>query len=121
MVVRRMKTYSSEKGFVYQYYFVGKRQALASAGETAATEYVFDVTHDRSRSVYAISVFVRHEALDTWASAHGRRLTDTEQYAAAKLRLLRGFDEIEDISKDERRLAVSAEEIEPLLEPLALE
>ena len=31
MTLRRMKTYTGESGYVYQYYFVGKREALAEA------------------------------------------------------------------------------------------
>ena len=30
MTVRRMKTYTGQTGYVYQYYFVGQREALAS-------------------------------------------------------------------------------------------
>src|SRR5438445_251084 len=44
---RRMKTYTAETGYVYQYYFVGKREALPQAPEAPAAEYVFDVTPDR--------------------------------------------------------------------------
>ena len=47
MTVRRMKTYAGSQGYVYQYYFVGKRPALAADPEAPATEYVFDVTSDR--------------------------------------------------------------------------
>ena len=31
MTLRRMKTYTGGQGYVYQYYFVGKRAALADA------------------------------------------------------------------------------------------
>ena len=44
MTVRRLKTYTGSQGYVYQYYFVGKRPA---AGVSAATEYIFDVSSDR--------------------------------------------------------------------------
>jgi len=94
---------------------VGKRAALADAPEAPANEYVFDVTPDR-KTTYAVSVFVKPEALAAWANAHGRKLTDSEQYAAAKLRLLRGFDEMENVRQHSRRLGVDAGNIEELLE-----
>ena len=56
MTVRRMKTYTGEPGYVYQYYFVGKRPALPGESEAPASEYVFDVSSDR-KTTYAVSVF----------------------------------------------------------------
>ena len=57
----------------------------------------------------------RPEALAAWFAEHGRELTETEQYAAAKMRLLRGFDEIEGMRDHGRRLVVDGENIEELL------
>ena len=116
---RRVKTYTGETGFVYQYYFVGQRTALAADPEAPATEYVFDATSDR-KITFAVSVFLKPEALTAWAQAHGRDLTDSEQYAAAKMRLLRGFDEVENMRDQGRRLLVDAQNIDQLLEPLSL-
>ncbi len=118
-MLRRMKTYTGESGYVYQYYFVGNREALASDPEAPATEYVFDATSDR-KITFAVSVFLRPEALTAWARAHGRELTGSEQYAAAKMRLLRGFDEVENMREHGRRLVVDATNIETLLAPLTL-
>lgn len=118
MTVRRLKTYTAETGRVYQYYFVGDRPALESFGERA-TEYVFDITSDR-RSMSAISVFLRQEAVDVWARHHGRGLSESERYAAAKLRLQRAFDEIEEMSTAGRQLPIGPEELEGLLAPLDL-
>jgi len=118
-MIRRMKTYTAQSGYVYQYYFVGKRDALAEDPQAPATEYVFDVTLD-GRAVYAISVFLRADALDAWALSNGRSLTEAEQYAAAKLRLLQGFDEIEDLAASGRRLAIGADNIEEVLADLGL-
>ena len=53
----------------------------------AGTEFVFDVSSDR-KTKYAVSVFLTDEAASGWAASHGRALTEPEQYAAAKLRLL---------------------------------
>jgi hypothetical protein len=89
-----MKTYTAASGYVYQYYFVGKRDALPGAPEAPATEYVFDVSPDR-KATYAVSVFLKPSAVEEWRRAKARALSDTEQYAAAKMRLLRGFDEAE--------------------------
>ena len=115
--LRRVKTHTAETGFVYQYYFVGSRPAMTGA----ATEYIFDVTADRARSVHAVSIFLEDEALEAWSAVHGRELTDTERYAAAKLRLLRGFDETEDLFGSPRRFIIDADIIEELLAPLGLE
>ena len=120
MTVRRMKTYTGETGYVYQYYFVGKRPALPDAAEAPATEFIFDVTPDR-KSMFAVSVFLKPEALATWSTAHGRALSDTEQYGAAKMRLFRGFDQIEKLRDEGRRLLIEPADIEELLAPLGLE
>ena len=120
MSVRRMKTYTGATGYVYQYYFVGKRQALAGEVEGPATEFIFDVTPDR-KVMYAASVFLHEQALAEWASRHGRPLTETEQYAAAKLRLFQGFDEIENFAEAGRKLEINAGNLEELLGTLGLE
>lgn len=111
MTIRRLKTYAGAQGYAYQYYFVGKRPALADDPEAPATEFVFDVTSDR-KLTYAVSVFLPEKSLTTWTTAHSRPLNDAEQYAAAKLRLFRAFDEIEDVKTHARRLSIDA----PLLE-----
>jgi len=116
--VRRMKTYTGASGYVYQYYFVGKRPALESDTESPATEFIFDITPDR-KTMYATSVLLKHEALSAWAERHARPLTDPEQYAAAKLRLFQAFDEIENI-REHLRLVIDAGNIEEVLSSLDL-
>jgi len=120
MTVRRMKTYTGEAGYVYQYYFVGKREALADAPEAPATEYIFDVTPDR-KTLFAVSVFVRREALQAWAVGHGRALTDSEQYAAAKVCLFQALDRFENLRQESRSLAVDAANVADLLATLGVE
>jgi hypothetical protein len=120
MTLRRMKTYTGGQGYVYQYYFVGKRAALADAAEGLASEYVFDVTSDR-KTTFAVSVFVPDEALRGWVARHGRILTEAEQYGAVKMRLFRAFDEIEDMRAAGRRLVVSAEGLETALAALGVQ
>src|SRR5271163_909979 len=118
--IRRMKTYAGTQGYVYQYYFVGQRAALADDAEAPATEYVFDVTSDR-KVTYAVSVFLPEKAVSAWATTHGRPLTDAEQYAAAKLRLFRAFDELEDVKAHGRRLVIDAALLEEALASLGVE
>lgn len=103
--IRRLKTYAGAQGYVYQYYFVGQRPALADDPEAPAIEFIFDVTSDR-KLTYAVSVFLQEQAITGWAADHGRPLTDQEQYAAAKLCLFRAFDELEDVKEQGRRLVI---------------
>jgi hypothetical protein len=118
--LRRIKTYTAQTGYVYQYYFVGKRAVLASDPEAPATEYVFDATSDR-KTTFAVSVFLRPEALAAWAANRGRALSDPEQYAAVKLRLMQGFDEIPDMVHHGRRLVVTADDVITLLDSIGVE
>jgi hypothetical protein len=120
MTVRRMKTYAGGQGYVYQYYFVGKRAALEDAPEAPASEYIFDVTSDR-KTTFAVSVFVRDEALRGWATKHRRALNEAEQYGAAKMRLFEAFDEIEDMMANGRRLLVSRDTLEGATERLGVD
>ena len=117
MTVRRMKTYTGGQGYVYQYYFVGKRKAMTNP---SATEYVFDVTSDR-KITFAVSVFLPAEASAKWAASHGRTLTDAEQYGAVKMRLFQAFDEIENMMSDGRQLSVDPEILEQVLATLGVE
>jgi hypothetical protein len=118
--VRRLKTYTGAQGYVYQYYFVGKRAALPDDAEAPATEFVFDVTSDR-KLTYAVSVFLPEKSVTAWAASHGRQLTESEQYAAAKLRLFKGFDELEDVKADGRRLVIDGAGLEEALASLGVE
>jgi len=118
--IRRLKTYTGAQGYVYQYYYVGKRAALPGDAEAPATEFIFDVTSDR-KLTYAVSVFLTEAARAAWSKAHGRQLNDAEQYAAVKLRLFRGFDEIEDMKEHGRRLSIDAGLLEEALASLGVE
>ena len=118
--LRRVKTYTAESGYVYQYYFVGKREALPP--EPAATEFIFDVTRDR-KTMFAFSIFMRREALAAWQTERGRPLTEPEQYAAAKLRLLKAFEEIgaQDLKTQSRHFVVDAANVSDLLAEIGLD
>lgn len=116
---RRLKTYAGAQGYVYQYYFVGKRAALPDDPEAPATEFIFDVTSDR-KLTYAVSIFLHQSAVGAWSANHGRPLSDAEQYAAVKLRLFRAFDEMEDV-KTHRRLDIDGAVLEEVLRGLGVE
>ncbi len=120
MTVRRLKTYAGATGYVYQYYFVGKRAALPDDPSAPATEFIFDVTSDR-KLTYAISIFLPDNVRESWAAEHARPLTDAEQYAAVKLRLFRAFDEQDDVKKDGRRLMIDNALLEEALSSLGVE
>jgi len=116
MTLRRLKTYSGAQGYVYQYYFVGKRPATGSD----ATEYIFDVTSDR-KLTYAVSVFLPLQVVAAWNAAHGRALSDSEQYAAIKMRLFRAFDELEDLQAQGREIQIDSPVLEESLASLGVE
>ena len=120
MPVRRIKTYTGQTGYVYQYYFVGKRPALDSDPEAPATEFIFDVTADR-KTTFAVSIFLCPEGLAAWVASHGRTLGESEQYAGAKLRLMQAFDEIPDMRNQGRRLRLEAADLLALLESIGVE
>src|SRR5262249_23384641 len=81
--VRRQKTYSAQCGYVYQYFYEGRR------GES---EFVFTVSSDR-KTWHESSVHVPHAAIRPWEETHGRSLSGTERYALAKMALFAAFDE----------------------------
>jgi hypothetical protein len=116
----RQKTYTGSQGYVYQYYYVGKRQALPDDPAAPAQEFIFDVTSDR-KLTYSVSVFLPDGPLAAWSQAHGRPLNDAEQYAAVKMRLFRAFDEVEDMKTDGRRLIIDAALMEEALSSLGVE
>ena len=120
MTLRRLKTYTGAQGYVYQYYFVGKRAALPEDPEAPATEFIFDVTSDR-KLTYSVSVFLAPGPLAAWSEAHGRPLNDAEQYAAVKLRLFRAFDELEDVMAQGRRIKVDTALLEEALASLGVD
>jgi hypothetical protein len=118
--VRRLKTYAGTQGYVYQYYFVGQRAAFADDPEAPAEEFVFDVTSDR-KSTYAVSVFLEEGAVTEWEAEHRRPLTESERYAAAKMRLFRAFDELTDVKGEGRRLLIDSELLTESLATLGVE
>jgi hypothetical protein len=119
VTVRRLKSYTAESGMVYQYYFVGKRAALADDPQSPATEFIFDVISGQQPN-FAISIFLPEQSVKQWQQKHYRVLVETELYAGAKMMLFRAFDELESVIKQGRRLTVPPQELENLLEKLGL-
>jgi hypothetical protein len=119
MTIRRLKTYAGSQGYVYQYYFVGKRTATGG-DESDGVEYIFDVTSDR-KLTYAVSIFLPHSVLAAWSASHGRSLSDSEQYAAVKMRLFRAFDEMEELQVHGRKLQIDSQALEESLASLGVE
>ena len=121
MIIRRLKTYTGSKGYVYQYYFVGKRPGSPEdSSKSDATEYIFDVTSDR-KLTYSVSIFLPHAVLAAWSQSHQRPLGDSEQYAAVKLRLFRAFDELDDMQAHGRQLGIDLQSLEESLTSLGVE
>ena len=115
MTIRRLKTYTGSQGYVYQYYFVGKRPVPTAD----ANEYIFDVTSDR-KLTYAVSIVLPHPVVTAWGESHGRFLSDSEQYAAVKMRLFRAFDEVQDMRAHGRQLQIDAPSLEESLASLGV-
>jgi len=105
--VRRMKTYSAQSGYVYQYFFEGRRGAA----------YVFSISADR-KNWLPMEVTVEEPALNAWEHSHGRQLSATERYAIAKMALFQAFDERPDPKAMQADLRVAA--VEAIVEALGL-
>jgi hypothetical protein len=88
--VRRIKSYSAENGYVYQYcFFEGNRSERAGR---PGGEFTYMITADRHTS-FPFKIFVHQSALEAWAKQNGRTLNSSEEYAVAKMRLFQAFDE----------------------------
>jgi hypothetical protein len=85
--VRRIKTYSAQSGYVYQYSYEGQRRATKEGG----VEFAFLSSADR-KSWHAVSVVVDQCSVVGWERAHGRTLSSNEWYALAKMSLFAAFD-----------------------------
>ncbi len=115
--VRRIKAYSAESGYVYQYQFQDVHPAKQDGA--AGNEFVYYVSADR-KSMFPVRIFVRRDALDLWTKRTGRALTGTEEYAVAKMRLFQALDEVEDFATKRPDLVVDGSNLGALLERLDL-
>jgi hypothetical protein len=115
--VRRLKTYSAQSGYVYQYFYEGHRD-YASGGERGV-EFVFTFSSDR-KAFHEVSVLVSEPAIQAWELAHGRELSLTEQYAVAKIALFQAYDERPDPAHMRNEIRVRAADVEGIVETLGL-
>jgi hypothetical protein len=115
--VRRIKSYSAESGYVYQYQFQDAHPA--QQGSAKGNEYVYYVSADRKK-MFPVRIFVGQDAIKKWGEATGRPLTGTEEYAAAKMRLFQAFDEGEELSAKSPALIVDESNLNTLLQRLDL-
>jgi hypothetical protein len=86
--VRRIKSYSAQSGYVYQYSYEGQRPASSEGG----VEFAFLTSADR-KNWHKVSVVVDTPPVAAWERVHGRTLSSTEWYALAKMSLFAAFDE----------------------------
>jgi len=68
--------------------------------------------------VFPLRIFVQHDALEKWSARTGQKLTGTEEYAVAKMRLFQAFDEIEGLAAKPPDLMVDSSNLESLLSQL---
>ncbi len=116
--VRRLKTYSAQSGYVYQYFYEGQRP-LPHKNEPG-TEFVFTVSADRKTS-HPLSVLVPEDALRAWEQAHAHTLSSTERYAVSKMALFQAFDERATPELMKQEIRVRAADVAAILETLDIE
>lgn len=116
---RRYKAYQAETGVTYQYYFEVRRDVERPEGQGRGSDFEFVVTADQ-HPPFVLRIFVSDRALAAWRQAHGRELDANEQYAVAKMRLFRAFDEAESLNEQPLALMVDEANVEDLLSPLEL-
>jgi len=111
--VRREKTYSAQSGYVYQYFYRGRRPA------SAGTEFVFSISADR-KCWRDVSVVVSASAVEAWERSHQRDLSSTEWYAIAKMALFAAFDERATPADLHQPVHVRAADVSGIVESLGL-
>jgi hypothetical protein len=116
---RRYKSYAAETGVVYRYFFESRRSSVRPAGAGPGSDYTFVLAADQGPP-FVLRVFVSEKAIAAWHAAHGRALDPSEQYALAKMKLFRAFDELENLREECLTLAVDESNLEELLAALDL-
>ena len=118
-MARRYKSYSAETGVTYRYFFVCSRRVIRPEGQGEGSDHIFVALPDQAPPFIA-RVFVSERGAAARRARRGRALEPNEMYAAAKLCLLRAFDEHERLRDQCSNLIVDETNIEGLLEPLDL-
>jgi hypothetical protein len=116
--VRRLKTYSAQSGYAYQYFYEGHRPF--HSGGARGTEFVFSVSADR-KNWHATSVLLGDDAVRAWQAAHQRELSSTEQYAIAKISLFQAFDDRPAPARMQDEVRVQKGGVEAIMATLDLE
>ena len=115
--VRRLKTYSAQSGYVYQYYYEGQRKYSQSGQD--GIEFVFTISPDR-KNWHISRVLLSDSAVNQWESAHARELSSTERYAVAKMALFQAFDERETPAGMKNDVRLDGDGVEAILDTLGL-
>ena len=114
---RRIKIYSAQSGYVYEYYYEGHRP-FRSGGESGS-EYAFTVSADR-KNWHPAAVMVSGGAIRGWEETHARELSATERYAIAKMALFQAFDERPAPDRMKEEVRVRAADVDAIIETLGL-
>jgi hypothetical protein len=115
--VRRLKTYSAQSGYVYQYCYEGQRP-FHRAGKSGM-EFVFALSSDR-KTWRPVKVLLADGAVADWQAAHTRELSATERYAIAKMALFQAFDERETPALLKNDIEVQSADVDAIAETLGL-
>jgi len=115
--IRRLKTYSSQSGYVYQYFYEGHRPFGSGSG--SGTDFVFSISAD-GKAWNATSVLLSDSAIHAWEAAHGRSLASNERYAIAKMALFQAFDERTAPAQMKGDVRVRNADVEAIIENLGL-
>ena len=112
----RVKRYSAQTGFVYQYSYQGRRQFPASSHPPhgGGTEFGFRVSADGKNWLEA-GVFLEDAAVGAWELNHARAVSSAERYAVAKLALFQAFDERARPALLKRAIHVRAADVDAIL------
>jgi len=116
--VRRLKNYSSQGGYVYQYFYEGHSPASRDDGPGAG--YVFSVSADR-QTWFPVTVFLSDLSVRSRQCAHSRDLNSTERYAAVKTALFQALDERSGPAQMREEIRIRPADIEHLLSTLGIE
>lgn len=112
-VSRRLKTYSAESGYVYQYRSLGSRPGRDGM------EYLFEICRDRARWLIA-TVYLPGDVAEHWELGAGRELTSSEKFGLAKTKLVWSLDEAEMPLNESFQVSMSLSDLERAAEHLGL-
>ena len=115
----RYKSYAAETGDSYRYFFAARHPVARPEGQGRGSDFTFVIAADQ-QAPFTVRIFVSDRAMTSWRELHGQELTPNEQYAVAKMRLFRAFDEAENLREERLDLVVDENNVAELLEPLEL-